>query len=302
MSEEVLEVIAEQEIFGKTFHVYGNWLEPLFLAKEVAELIDYAYKDSRKTVRDVSKMLSTVGEDEKGKFNSKLGGKIVPTQRGGLNLGTERWFLTEHGLYEVLFQSRKPLAKQFKKYVKAILKEIRLKGFYSKEPNTSTRHDLIIELSETIVYLKQQLEEAYKKIKEFENRTTTTTIDTSMILNRFSCRDGVIIANENVDASVFAWLIGEPNYKFTNSKIYEWMRNHNYLMSKDTYGSKNHNLPYDEYFTDGLFQVNDYKVIRGHAIHDATKLLITPKGQQYFGKLIRDEFIHTNKPILLESK
>lgn len=30
----------------------------------------------------------------------------------------EMWFLTEAGLYEVLFQSRKPIAKAFKKEVK----------------------------------------------------------------------------------------------------------------------------------------------------------------------------------------
>lgn len=38
--------------------------------------------------------------------------------------------LTENGLYEVLMQSRKPIAKQFKKGVKAILKEIRTNGGY----------------------------------------------------------------------------------------------------------------------------------------------------------------------------
>lgn len=38
--------------------------------------------------------------------------------------------LTEEGLYEVLFQSRKPIAKLFKKGVKTILKEIRTKGGY----------------------------------------------------------------------------------------------------------------------------------------------------------------------------
>lgn len=40
------------------------------------------------------------------------------------------WFLTEQGLYECM-QSRKPIAKQFKKGVKAILKEIRTKGYLS---------------------------------------------------------------------------------------------------------------------------------------------------------------------------
>mgnify|MGYP003401111636 CR=1 FL=1 len=45
----------------------------------------------------------------------------------------EMWFLTEDGLYEVLMQSRKPIAKEFKKQVKLILKEIRKHGMYAAE-------------------------------------------------------------------------------------------------------------------------------------------------------------------------
>lgn len=45
--------------------------------------------------------------------------------------GREYWFLTEDGLYEVLMQSRKPKAKEFKKEVKKILKSIRKTGGYS---------------------------------------------------------------------------------------------------------------------------------------------------------------------------
>lgn len=33
----------------------------------------------------------------------------------------KQWFLTEDGLYEVLMQSRKPIAKSFKKEVKTYL-------------------------------------------------------------------------------------------------------------------------------------------------------------------------------------
>lgn len=46
-------------------------------------------------------------------------------QIGTLNNAYSAWFLTEQGLYEVLFQSRKPIAKAFKKEVKKILKQIR---------------------------------------------------------------------------------------------------------------------------------------------------------------------------------
>lgn len=52
--------------------------------------------------------------------------------------------LTEFGVYEVLSQSRKPLVKEFKKVVKHILKEIRLKGYYMagelvEEPQTTKK-------------------------------------------------------------------------------------------------------------------------------------------------------------------
>lgn len=62
-------------------------------------------------------MITRVDEDERSKFN--------------LGRQGETWFLTEDGLYEVLMQSRKPQAKQFKKGVKEILKSIRRTGCYS---------------------------------------------------------------------------------------------------------------------------------------------------------------------------
>lgn len=43
---------------------------------------------------------------------------------------TTATFLTEDGLYEVLMQSRKPIAKQWKKEVKTILKTLRKTGGY----------------------------------------------------------------------------------------------------------------------------------------------------------------------------
>lgn len=112
-----LTVINEQEVLGKDFKVYGTFENPLFLAKDVAEWIEHS---------DVSTMLRKVDEEEKGTNNvCTLGGK------------QKAWFLTEDGLYEVLMQSRKPIAKSFKKEVKKILKEIRKTGSYSIQPTLS---------------------------------------------------------------------------------------------------------------------------------------------------------------------
>lgn len=46
---------------------------------------------------------------------------------------TKATFLTEDGLYEVLMRSTKPLAKEFKKQVKHILKTIRKTGMYATD-------------------------------------------------------------------------------------------------------------------------------------------------------------------------
>lgn len=106
----MLKIIDERKVLSKNFRIYGDFENPLFLAKDVAIWIDYG-------ISNVSKMVKTVDEDEKilTRINS-----------------TSALFLTEYGLYEVLMQSRKPIAKQFKKEVKHILKEIRRTGKYEQ--------------------------------------------------------------------------------------------------------------------------------------------------------------------------
>lgn len=103
-----LQAIKKETILGKEFTVYGDAFDPLFLAKDVADMIGHS---------DVSKMVNLVDDDEK---------LIRTVFVSGQN--RDAWFLTEDGLYEVLMQSRKAVAKAFKKEVKAILRELRTKG------------------------------------------------------------------------------------------------------------------------------------------------------------------------------
>ncbi len=124
----VLQVIEQREILGKQLTMYGDFEEPLFLAKEVANWIDYSESN-------VSKMLSNIDDDEKTT-------RTIITS--GSNYQTQAWFLTEDGLYEVLMQSRKPIAKQFKKEVKTLLKNIR-KGMFSQKYNTIDREKELIQ-------------------------------------------------------------------------------------------------------------------------------------------------------------
>lgn len=115
VKENEISLLKEQEVLGKRFRIYGTVENPLFVAKDVAEWIEY-------DLSSVNKMIASVDDDEKVRNN-------VPTL-GGIQ---ESWCLTEDGLYEVLMQSRKPKAKQFKKKVKEILKDIRKHGIYATD-------------------------------------------------------------------------------------------------------------------------------------------------------------------------
>lgn len=124
MSTNPIQVLKQTELLGHQFTVYGTAENPLFLTKEVADIIEYSASNS-------SKLTNLVDRDEKVR-------NIITTPGGN----QEVWLLTEDGLYEALFQSRKPIAKEFKKGVKEILKTIRKTGGYiaTKQDDTPRRN------------------------------------------------------------------------------------------------------------------------------------------------------------------
>lgn len=73
------------------------------------------------------------------------------------------WFLTEDGLYKILMQSRKPIARQFKRGVKNILKEIRKTGGYIATTASMTDDEI----------MQRALLLANKRIKEREKEIET---------------------------------------------------------------------------------------------------------------------------------
>lgn len=194
-----LKVLNEQEILGKQFRVYGTAEEPLFLAKDVAEWIEY-------DTSSVNKMLANVDDDEKVRKN-------VPTL-GGMQ---ESWCLTENGLYEVLMQSRKPIAKQFKKEVKEILKTIRKHGIYATDnviDNILNNPDFGIELLTKLKEERAARVEAERKnaILMHVNKTYTITeiakelgLKSAMQLNR-------ILAEKKIQYQVNGTWLMYSNY------------------------------------------------------------------------------------------
>lgn len=130
MSKEVTtEEIANVEqvhILNSDFNMYGTLDKPLFLAQDIAAMIEYS-EDK------VGQMLENVDDDE----------KLTDTiYRAGQE--REMWFVTENGLYELLMQSRKPLAKAFKAEIKKLLHKMRL-GRLNQTRAISSNDNLMIE-------------------------------------------------------------------------------------------------------------------------------------------------------------
>ena len=255
MNKEI-KVIDDREVLGKHFRVYGDIENPLFLAKDVAEWIEHS---------NITKMLSSVDEDEKV--------KIRPNQKLGLLTSNNEYnFLTEDGLYEVLMQSRKPIAKQFKKEVKKILKQIRLTGGaviedreeefinnYFTSFSDDVKKAMVLDLRNQMKKYKVELEEKTKIIKQIE------ISENSMLV-----RDVAKIASKN-------------GIKIGEKKLYNILREWGLIFKNDT-------TPKQIYIDRGYFEVTEgTKEIKNKTfLYKTTK--VTGKGQLYIIKRLLKEF------------
>ena len=203
-----LQVIYNQEVLGQEFKIYGTKEEPLFLAKDVANWIEH---------KNITHMINTVDEDEKLTYTICNSGQ-----------GREMWSLTEDGLYEVLMQSRKPIAKQFKKKVKEILKQIRQTGGYIQvaedEDDATIMAKALLVAQKTIDNKNKELE---VKTKELE--------DKNRFINQIAASKNSLLVREVakiISKSDSKILIGER-------RLYEKLRERGWVHNKGTEPKQN---------------------------------------------------------------
>lgn len=141
-----VKIINKSTFLDKEIDVWGSVERPLFRAKDVVDWLK---------AKNVSMVIDRVDEEERLKLN--LG------RNGG-----DTWFLTEDGLYELLMQSRKPIAKQFKKGVKKILHEIRTKGGYIATNENDSDEDI---MARAYVIAQRTLARREERIRQLETQT-----------------------------------------------------------------------------------------------------------------------------------
>ena len=204
-----LEVIEQRDVLGKDFKIYGDLDNPLFLAKDVAEWIEHS---------NPAAMLQSVDENEKGINNAyTLGGN------------QDMWFLTEDGLYEVLFQSRKPIAKEFKKQVKKILKEIRRRGIYV----TDSALEIMLSSPDFGIRLLSEIKSERETISKLEHKIEEDKPKVAFANAIEATKDTIYIGD-------LAKLLRKNGTNIGQTRLFEWLRQNDYLM---TSFSKNHTYP-----------------------------------------------------------
>lgn len=254
MQNEVLEVIQETKILGKEIKLYGSIELPLFMASDVAEWIEHT---------NTTMMLKKIDNEEKGLNNVyTLGGN------------QEKWFVTEDGLYEICMQSRKPIAKQMKKEIKAYLKQIRLTGGYIESDREAEFVD-----------------------KYFPSFTEETKLSMVQDLRKQNAEYKKQIADLEPKAQAYTDLMTAQGYlqfidvaalvEIGRNTLFQFLRRCKVLTKQSNY-----NVPYGRFSKNGMFKVITSRSENGYI---SSITMVSPKGLNYIYKLMKkkdvlDEF------------
>jgi prophage antirepressor-like protein len=174
---EVVKAFTENELHTEIV-IKGTMESPIFRASDVGEVLEMG--NIRTTIQhfdDTEKVVHSM---------DTLGGIQNIT------------FLTEKGLYKVLFKSRKPIAEKFQNWVCNVIKEIRLSGTY---------------------VLQQQLERANQEIQGMEEKNKqewekNKALEREKILRRDYATNGpliYIIRVKSFDNGQYIIKIGESS-------------------------------------------------------------------------------------------
>jgi len=244
-----LQIFSNQE-FGtiRTTEING---EPFFVGKDVAEALGY-----EKPRNAIAQHVDPDDALKQGLTDS-------------LGREQEAIFISESGVYALVFSSQLPKAKEFKHWVTSeVLPTIRRHGAYA----TPTTIESIIADPDNGIKLLTALKEEQEKRKALQAQ-----IDEQ--------RPKIVFA-EAVSASKTSILIGDlakilkqNGIDIGQKRLFAWLRENGYLIK----GGSSKNMPTQRAMEMGLFIVKEGSYVNGEGVNVTTKTTkVTGKGQIYF--------------------
>ncbi len=217
--------------------------EPWFVAKDVCECLAISkHRDA----------ISRLDADERGSLKvDTLGGK------------QEMATVNEYGLYSLVLSSRKPEAKEFKRWITHdVIPQIRKTGQYVADiPRT---------LPDALRAYANEVEEHNKAKALIEEQKPKVLF-----------ADSVAASHTSILVGDLAKLLHQNGVKDMGQKrLFNWLRENGYLIKRK---GSDYNSPTQKAMEMGLFQIKETVVSHadGHtSVNKTTK--VTGKGQQYF--------------------
>ena len=153
--------IFENDNAGMHVTIMGTSEEPLFRASDIGEILETV--NIRQSIKDF---------DASEKHGVSIADAIGRPQ--------ETSFLTEKGLYKILFRSRKPIAEKFTNWVCEVLKEIRLTGKYELQKQLLTKDQ---HLEQTLIEKHQNVQCIYLGLIDDTNENNETLMKFGETIN-----------------------------------------------------------------------------------------------------------------------
>ena len=178
-------------------------------------------------------------------------------------------FLTESGVYKLIFKSRKPSAERFSDWVAdEVLPSIRKHGAYMTQETLEkalTSPDFLIRLATKLKEEQEARKQAEFKLEEQEPLVA--------FANKVSDSSNLI------DMGKLAKLLNDEHIKIGRNKLFQWLREQKILMKN--------NIPYQRYIDSGYFQVKESTFKTPYGEKTAQTTYVTGKGQIYITEKLR---------------
>ena len=241
--------IFQNNIFGEIRTIIID-NEPWFVGKDVAQALGYS--NSSKAV------ISHVDDEDKEI-------KMLPTSQNGNSIG-KTYIINESGLYSLIFGSKLPSAKEFKRWVTSdILPQIRKTGGYIP---INTQDDELTILAKAHLILERTLEE---KDKIIESKSKALSIAQP----KADKYDKLISAEGYMSFNVVAKQLGTGR-----NRLMKLLRDKKILFRDGL-----SNIAYQTYCDSGYFVVK-YSTGRNGFACGVTK--VTPKGLSWLFDILND--------------
>ena len=248
--EQIQDTLRVFDYNGKSIRTMEFNGQPWFVAIDVCNVLEIA--NSRDAV-------ARLDEDEKNTVGLTDGNK-----RGNPNTA----IVSESGLYSLILSSRKPEAKQFKRWIThEVIPSIRKTGGYIAGQETLSPEEL---MAKALLVAKQTLAERDARINELSTANSELTVQNQILLPRAQYFDELVDRNLLTNFRETAKELGIAPKRFVN-----WLVEQKYLY-RDKKGKL---LPYEGKNT-GLFEIKEQ--YNPKTEWSGVQTLVTPKGRETF--------------------